>query len=273
MKRSPVFLAALGLGLLAASAVFAQEGGRGGAPNPALLVPNTNLQVLPKDRFQNFQQILPVMQNFAASLGVGCVYCHATYIAPFNPMNDFVSDAKLTKQKARVMMRMVQTVNTSLGTEFGNIDKSGAKPMNVACVTCHRGVPIPKQLVDVVADTSKEKGAAGAVAQYRELREKFYGAQAYDFTDLTLFTAAQRANADMKPDDAILYAQTNVEFNPKSARSYQVMSQAYQRKMDTPAAIQAMEKAVAIDPSNMGFQNALNQLKNPGAGRGRGRGE
>ena len=57
-----------------------------------------------------------------------------------------------------------------------------------------------------------------------------------------------------------------------SGRSYQAMSQAYTRKMDNMNAIAMMEKAVAIDPMNMAFQNALNQLKNPGAGRGGGQG-
>ena len=96
---------------------------------------------------------------------------------------------------------------------------------------------IPKQLSDIVADTTGEKGAAAAVTQYRELRGKFYGAQAYDFSDNTLFTAAQRAVQANKPDDAIAYAQANVEFNPMSARSYQVLSQAYGKKGDKASAV------------------------------------
>jgi hypothetical protein len=43
------------------------------------------------------------------------------------------------------------------------------------------------------------------------------------------------------------------------------MSQAYQRKGDMPNAIAAMEKAAALDPT---MQPALNNLKNPPAGRG-----
>jgi hypothetical protein len=263
MKRLPVcLLGAFGACLLATSTMSAQApaqggGGRGG-PQAA---PITNLQILPKEQFQTFQQVLPVMQNFSAALGVGCGYCHSTYIAPGNPMNDFASDTKVEKQKARVMMRTVRTVNTTFGTEIPAVDKTQTKTVQVGCVTCHRGVAIPRQLVDIVVDTGNEKGAAAAVAQYRDLRKQYYGAQAYDFSDTTLFTAAQRSNVAMKPDDAIAYAQLNLEFNPMSARSYQVMSQAYGRKMDTPAAITAMEKAVAMDPMNMGFQNQLNQLK------------
>ena len=204
------------------------------------------------------------MQAFAQALGVGCEHCHM-FVGPGNPMNDLASDIKPEKNKARAMMRMVQTVNTTLGTA---LNKPAAELTQVQCVTCHRGVLIPKQLVDIVTETGNMSGAAAAVAKYRELRKQYYGAQAYDFSDASLFAAAQRANAVNKPDDAIVYANVNLEFNPMSARSHQVISQAYTRKMDTPNAIAAMEKAVAMDPMNMQFQNQLNQLKNPQAGRG-----
>jgi cytochrome c-type biogenesis protein CcmH/NrfG len=64
-----------------------------------------------------------------------------------------------------------------------------------------------------------------------------------------------------KPDDAIAFAQLNIAYNANSARSYQVMSQAYQRKNDKDKAIQSLEKAVELDPMNQGFKNQLQQLK------------
>jgi len=284
MKRLPVVLGSLGTLLLCVT-VWAQAptgqrqggapaqgqaAGRGGQGGPGggagggrgAPQPTQNLQVLPKD--YTVQQVVPIMQATAAALGVTCEHCHK-FIGPGNPMNDMASDEKPEKNKARVMMRMVQTVNTTIGSQIG---KPAAEVTQVGCVTCHRGVPIPKQLVDIVTDTGNEMGAAAGIAKYRDLRKQFYGAQAYDFSDATLFTAAQRANTANKPDDAMVYANANLEFNPMSARSYQVISQAYQRKMDTPNAIAAMEKAVAMDPMNMQFQNQLNQLKNPQAGRG-----
>jgi tetratricopeptide (TPR) repeat protein len=119
--------------------------------------------------------------------------------------------------------------------------------------------------VDNVTDTANQTNSGAAIAKYRELRTEFYGAQAYDFSDTTLFDAATRAVAAGKFDDAILYAKTNIEFNPKSARSHQVMAQAYQRKNDMPNAIAAMEKAVALDPA---LQPQLNNLRNPPPARG-----
>src|SRR5438477_174188 len=87
------------------------------------------------------------------------------------------------------------------------------------------------------------------------------GAQAYDFSDATLFAAANQSLAMNKPDDAIAFAQLNLAYHATSARSYQVMSQAYQRKMDKDKAIQALEKAAEIDPMNQGYKNQLQQLK------------
>ena len=237
--------------------------------------PARNLQVLPKE-WTN-AQVLPVMREIAAALGTECGHCHV-WTGPGAPGNDFPADVKPEKAKARVMLKMVMDINNTIGTEFAKLGKPANQQVKVECVTCHRGQVIPKRLVDIVADQSS---AAAGVAKYRELRKEFYGSQSYDFTDTTLFDAATRAIVAMKFDDAILYAQTNLEFNPKSARSHQVMSQAYQRKGDMPAAIAAMEKAAALDPA---LQTQLNNLKNPppargaapaggAAGQGRGRGQ
>jgi tetratricopeptide (TPR) repeat protein len=145
-----------------------------------------------------------------------------------------------------------------LQSELG---KPAAELTNVQCVTCHRGVAIPKQLVTIVMETSGKEGVNKALAQYNDLRKQYYGGQAYDFTDATLFNAATQSLAANKPDDAIAFAQTNIAYHSNSARSYQVLSQGYQRKMDTNHAIQALEKAVELDPMNQGFKNQLQQLK------------
>ncbi len=229
-----------------------QPQGRGG---PQVPTPK-NLQFFPKD--MTGAQILPIMQNFNAALGVNCTYCHNAEPPVDRPGNDFASDDKETKKKARVMLVMARDVNMKLQAELG---KPVAELTNVQCVTCHRGVAIPKQLVAIMMETAGKDGINKAVQQYQDLRKQYYGAQAYDFSDLTLFTAANQSVAMNKPDDAIAFAQLNIAYNAKSARSYQVMSQAYQRKMDKDKAIQSLEKAVELDPMNQGFKNQLQQLK------------
>jgi photosynthetic reaction center cytochrome c subunit len=277
MKRLSFVCGSLATLLLSASLAAqapAAAPAQGAAPAP---VPARNLQVLPKE-WTN-AQVLPVMRSIAAALGTECGHCHV-WTAAGAPGNDFPSDVKPEKTKARAMLRMVMDINKTINTEFTKLGKPASEIVQVQCVTCHRGNVIPKQLVDIVLDTANQSNAAAAVAKYRDLRKEYYGAQAYDFSDLTLFDAATRAIAANKFDDAILFAQTNVEFNPKSARSHQVMSQAYQRKNDRANAIAEMEKAVALDPA---LQPQLNNLKNPppargaapagGAGAGQGRGQ
>ncbi len=266
MKRFSTSLTLVGVLLVtvAISAQAPQGGGRAGgaAPQgqgggaPPLPAPK-NLTFFPKDF--TTQQILPVMQNFNAALGVNCGYCHVFDGPPItNPKNDFASDDKETKKKARVMLALARDVNMKLQSELG---KPAAELTNVQCVTCHRGVAIPKQLVTIMMETTGKEGVNKAVAQYNDLRKQYYGAQAYDFSDATLFNAATQSLAANKPDDAIAFAQTNLSYHANSARSYQVMSQAFQRKNDKEHAIQALEKAVDLDPMNQGFKNQLQALK------------
>src|SRR5258705_5523062 len=267
MTRFSTFLILLGVILsVAISAQAPQGGGRaggaapqaqggGGRGGPQVPTPK-NLQFFPKD--MTGQQILPIMQNFNAALGVNCTYCHNSEPPVDNPKNDFASDDKETKKKARVMLALARDVNMKLQSELG---KPAAELTNVQCITCHRGVAIPKQLVTIMMETAGKEGVNKAIAQYNDLRKQYYGAQPYDFSDATLFNAAKQSLAANKPNDAIAFAQTNLAIPGASARSYRVLSQGYQRKMDTNHAIQALEKAVELDPMNQGFKNQLQQLK------------
>jgi hypothetical protein len=117
-------------------------GGAGGQRAPA--APPTNLQVLPKDWTR--QQVVQVMQTFTMGLGVGCNYCHAEMAGAAPGANgqipiDAASDEKQQKKTARVMMKMVNDINNTLGSQIG---KASADVVKVQCITCHRGASIPK---------------------------------------------------------------------------------------------------------------------------------
>ena len=85
-----------------------------------------NLQVL--TNVQTKEQLTKIMEDIANSLGVKCNYCH--------DVNNYASDEKETKRKARVMLKMVLTINR----EFINWD--GAEIVD--CYTCHRGQTKPQ---------------------------------------------------------------------------------------------------------------------------------
>jgi tetratricopeptide (TPR) repeat protein len=228
-----------------------QAGQRGGGGQQA---PMTNLQIIPKDTPR--PQVIATMQAFTQALGVQCAYCHVD--EGRGGRQDYAADDKPTKKAARGMILLAREVNTKLPDAVG---KSADATTRVGCVTCHRGVPVPKQIADIVTDASASGGASAGLAKFKELREKFYGGQAYDFSESSLITIAQRANTASKPDDALAYLQANLEYYPKSARTYLLMSQVHQAKNDKDAAIKDVEKALELDPNNNQAKMRLAQLK------------
>ena len=233
---------AAGALLLLAGAALAQ---------PAQEAPK-NLKVLPKDFTR--AQVIGVMQNFTAALGVGCEYCH---VEKEGAPPDFASDDKKEKELARAMMHITQDLNARLPMEFG---VPANELTRVGCITCHRGVAEPKQLSEILARTSAEKGFAAASAQYTELKSRYYGAQAYDFTESGLIATAQPL-IQTRTDEAIQFLNLNLSVFPQSARTYVALAQAQQVKKDNAAAIASLEKALAIDPKNAQAQRMLGQLK------------
>ena len=194
------------------------------------------------------------MQAISAALGVRCEYCH---VARRGEPPAITPSGKPKQQIAREMIAMTRELNAKVQAAS---DKAAADAAPVACVTCHRGVPIPRQLSEIIARTLREKGVGEAVAQYRQLRKEFYGRQSYDFGEVELLGVATRLT-QTRPGDALALLQLNVEFYPQSARSYITMAQAYTRKLDDASAIESLEKALEIEPENGVVKGQLAQLQ------------
>ena len=98
--------------------------------------PPKNLQVLPKDL--TGEQVVHIMQGWAAALGTHCDTCHApnpnAQVQPGQRARlDFSLDVKPEKNTARLMYKMVHDINTNYIAMVGNGDAK------VSCGTCHRG--------------------------------------------------------------------------------------------------------------------------------------
>jgi tetratricopeptide (TPR) repeat protein len=194
-------------------------------------------------------QPLPDMQAVASALGVECGYCHSP------ARGGGAAQPKI--EIARQMIAMTRELNTRVQQATG---KAAGEAARIDCITCHRGVPIPRQLQDVVWRTVIEQGGAAAVAQYRDLHQRFYGRATYDFSEDTLVTVAQRL-ANVKADDAIALLNLNLEYYPRSSKSYVGLAYAYTRKVDDASAITALEKAIEIEPTNAMARGQLEQLR------------
>jgi hypothetical protein len=115
----------------------AEHHSHGPAPTP------TNLQVLPKT--MTGEQVHDLMHKISDSLGTECGTCHA--VDPKNigpngkPRLNFADDSKPEKATARLMMRMVEEINSGY---IAKIDNSGEP---VTCATCHRGHLSPPPFV------------------------------------------------------------------------------------------------------------------------------
>jgi tetratricopeptide (TPR) repeat protein len=210
--------------------------------------------VLPKDMPR--EQLIQTMQAFSQALGVQCNYCHVQ--EGRGGRNDMASDEKPTKKAARGMLLLARDINEKLPPAVG---KRADGTTRVGCMTCHRGVAIPKQLTQLLNETVTAKGMESAVGQYRDLRTRYYGAMAYDFTENGLIAVAQAATNADKADTALAWLNLNLEFYPKSSRTYVVMAQAHQRKNDKDAAVKDLEKAIELDPNNGQAKQLLQQLK------------
>jgi tetratricopeptide (TPR) repeat protein len=237
------------LGSAQAPAAPAGGGQRTGGPPPI-----TNLQILPKDSSR--EQVLTTMAAFTAALGVQCNYCHVQ--EGRGGRNDMAADDKPTKKAARGMMLLAREINAKLPEAVG---KDAAGTTRVGCATCHRGIPIPKQITDIMTEAAASGGSAAGIARFKELRDKFYPGQSYDFGETTMLTMSQRANSAGKADDALAYLQANVEYNPKSVRTYSAIAQLKYAKGDKAGAIAALEKAVELDPANAQVKAQLENLK------------
>jgi len=205
---------------------------------------------------------LPDMQRVAAALGVTCDYCHAGRGGSTSPA--VTSTGKPRLAVAREMIDMTAALNTSIQAATG---KPANENVAVQCITCHRGVSIPRPLTDILLQTALRQGPDAAVTQYREIRDRHYGRQAYDFGEETILNAVRRLSA-ARPEAAVALAQLNLEFFPKSVNSLVALAIAQSRDNDE-AAIVTLKRALEIEPENGELKGRLFQLEEVVARRNR----
>ena len=92
-------------------------------------------------------QLIPAMQFMTSSLGVECTFCHVE--------NHFEKDDKKTKEIARQMMRMTNTLNK----------ESFEGHREVTCYSCHRGLrrPVGTPMVDGEIQANPRRSTSDAV--------------------------------------------------------------------------------------------------------------
>src|SRR5258705_5907022 len=217
-----------------------------------------NLKVLPKDMPK--EKLQETMVGFTRALGVRCPFCHVGQEGQPLTTFDFVSDAKPTKDAARGMMKMVRSINKDLH----KMKIPEPNRVEVQCITCHRGRPRPMTLGAELADVYEKAGIDSTVARYTLLRDRFYGAGSYDFSDRSLNELGASLMAKGRQDDAIRIFQLNVQQNPNSSFAYSSLADAYAAAGQKDLAVQNYEKAVQLEPRNREAEQKLKELRGQG---------
>ncbi len=203
-----------------------------------------NLQVLPEDISSG--DLSATMRGFAMGLGLRCENCHVGEAgAPLDTF-DFASDEKEMKQKARLMLQMVMQINGELVPRLDEVEATTR--VEVRCVTCHRGLRQPMLIQDVLDEQLAEHGADAAIAEYRQLRENYYGTHSYDFSEFVLPMYSQGLFRAGQSDAAIGLTELNSEYYPDSYYTAFTLGEFYFATDRSEQALASYQRAIELNP-------------------------
>jgi len=217
----------------------------------------TNLKVLPKDISR--QDLQSTMRGFAFALSVRCEHCHVEKAGGKKFEMDFAADDKEEKKTARVMLEMVAAINRDY---ISKVTKT--PPIQVQCVTCHHGLTQPRTLNSVLAETIDQKGIDSAVAQYHELRQKYYGSGQYDFGETSLNQLTESLLAQKKNKEALAMMEMSFDSNhPDSVWSYHMLAMTHEVNGQTEKAIADYRKVLELHPDDDWAKQQIVSLSKP----------
>lgn len=231
-----------------------------------VLLPSNGAAQIP-EKFDNLQ-VFPAgtpravlvqrMREFSFALGVRCAHCH-TEASP-GVANRYASDARPAKQQARAMLRMVDTINATL---LPALPSHAAPRVTVDCVTCHRGVALPKSLQTTLFEITEAEGAAAAVARYRDLRNTALASGRYNFGEWEINELARRLTEAGRTAEAITILEMNLEFHSGSADIEMMLGNIHRGRGERDAAIARYRAALAKVPEHEGAKLRLAEMEKP----------
>jgi tetratricopeptide (TPR) repeat protein len=214
----------------------------------------SNLQVLPKE--WPGSRLAPVMTGFTRALGVRCTHCHKGEEGKPLSTYDFASDENPNKNRAREMLRMLGDINDHLK----KIQPSGDRRVNMWCDTCHRGRPRPMTLGEELGEKYRMKGLQAALAQYADLKEKYYGRGAYDFGENGLNDFGYQL-LEKDTAGAIQVFKMNAEQFPQSGNVWNSLADGYMKAGDLKMARENYEKALKLNPGDEDSREKLKKIQ------------
>jgi hypothetical protein len=215
-----------------------------------------NLKAYPAD--MPVRALVDSMAGFTRALGVRCTYCHVGQEGQPLESYNFTSDEKSTKVKAREMIRLVAAINND---HLSRLPDRKEPRMVVNCATCHRGVTEPRPLQQLLLTVYDGFGADSAEAVYRRLRQRYYGAAAYDFGEVALADVATAIRRRGQPADGLRFNLINTELLPNSGFAHRQTAEAHVALGDTAAAVVSLQRALTINSNDTQAQQRLAALR------------
>ena len=223
---------------------------------PAGPPPPKNLQFFPKDTPR--PEIIAAMRQFSFSLGVRCEHCHVDE-GP-NGRQDFASDDKPAKLKARAMLVMTRDINKDL---LAKIPDRSHPPVTVTCYTCHHGLPKPETLAERLHAAVNAGGGDSAVAELTKLRNTAEFGR-FDVSEWSITEAARSLASQDHAKEALAILNANAGFYPKSTGIPMNMAEVHLAAGDTAAAVSLIRKVLETEPENRRAKQLLERLQGPG---------
>ena len=214
-----------------------------------------NLKVLPADLSRD--SVVKIMRfEVASGLGVTCSYCHGAPGVPFDSI-DYASDERETKRTAREMMRMVSRINGEL---LPAITARGTPPIQVQCITCHRGAQRPLMLEDTLGTVLARLGVDSAQATYERLKQRYTGRFAYDFGQRSLNTLADRLIEQNRLAEARAILELNIREHPNVWDPAYTLGRVYESLGEKDLAIEQYRRVLTLLPSHAATRRRLEAL-------------
>lgn len=219
----------------------------------------TNLEVLPEDISR--AELIATMRGFALGLGVRCSYCHVGEEGQPLSEYDFAADDKPEKRKARFMLEMVRDLNGERLPRLAEVASRVDPPLRVECVTCHRGLAVPRQIGDLMAQKIAAEGVEAGIAEYRRLRDEYYGSASYDFGERPLVELGGELADGGSPEAALAVFALALEYVPESVQALVGTARVHMARGETEEARATLLRARELAPDSPFIERLLRQVE------------
>ena len=215
----------------------------------------TNLQFFPEDISRD--DLVGNMRRFSFALGVRCQFCHSGGDGVSFDGVDFASDDKPQKLRARHMLEMAETINSTL---LAALPERALPNVAVECQTCHRDIPRPEMIDDIMRQRIAADGVDAAVAHYNELRVEGLEGWSYDFGEWPMNDLASEYGEE-SPETAAALLRMNAEHHPMSVSVWVGLGSAEAAAGNRDLAIAAYQKALELAPDNPRVLQLLERVR------------